>query len=117
MEDEATLEELCEEDMLVTSPMMGEEDESIPLLRAEKKMGRFLISRVIFLLTSIISIIIYTDIAKGSGLTHPGFFWTLVALDIVMLFVLVFLIYRRCCRPLGDPDPESVTLEEIILNL
>ena len=127
MDDEATLEELCEEDLLETSPMSEEEeDESIQVSmpRAKKKTGSaLLIFRVtvgIFLLTSFLYIIYYQDIEKGSGITNPGFFWTLVSLDIVMFFVLVILIYRSCRRPLVDPDPELIrplTLEENILIL
>ena len=128
MDDETTLEELCEEDLLGTSPMIGEEEEDesiqVSMPRAKKRTGRaLLIFRVavgIFLLTSFLHIIYYQDIEKGSGITHPGFFWTLVSLDIVMFFVLVILIYRSCRRPLVDPDPELIrplTLEENILIL
>ena len=131
MDDKATLEELCEGDVLVTSPIReDEEDESIQvsLPRTKKKTsGTLLILRVtvgFILLTSFLATIIYQDIEEGNGITHPGFFWTLVSLDIVLLAVLVILICCSCC-PLKVTTESvtvnsfslSVTLEEDILNL
>ena len=132
MDDKATLEELCEGDVLVMSPMReDEEDESIQVsfLRTKKTSGTLLILRLtvgFILLTSFLTTIIYQDIEKGNGITHPWFFGTLVSLDIVLLAVLVLqiCIYRSCCPLKVTPESVtvnsislSVTLEEDILNL